>query len=53
MVYLDIQFNNLTALLLRKCPNASFNFHRYLASQYSEPVLGNPYNVVFAVPNRL
>jgi hypothetical protein len=50
MIDLHVEFNNFTALLLGEYMNTIFNLDANCAFQDTKTILGNPYNVILAVP---
>ena len=51
MVRLDIHLNNLDFLLLGKRPDTVAYFMADVPGQDTMTILGNPYNMVLAVPD--
>ena len=50
MINLNIQFKNITALLLRKGSHAILYHLRNFARQNLETVFGHPHNMILAMP---
>jgi len=51
MVWLDIHLQDLYFLLLGKRPDAVTHFMANVPCQYAMSILGNPNNMVLAVPD--